>query len=76
MPLIFFKIFTAKEAVLKACGIGLKGISKIKVVNASNFFHTILEYNKIFYTVEHFILDSHLASVVKHNTKIIWETYI
>lgn len=71
--LVFFKCFTAKEAVLKLLGIGLKGLACIKVIQITDILNTILEYNNCIYLVEHFIVDGHVASVVKGRSKVVWD---
>ena len=63
--IIFFRCFTAKEAVLKAVGVGLVGLSHINVIKVENAENILLRYKNIEYQVEHVFFDKHIASVVK-----------
>ncbi len=71
--LVFFRCFTAKEAVLKLLGIGLKGMDGARIIEAPDCLNTILTYGNDIYRVEHFIVDGNLASVVKGQSKVIWD---
>ncbi len=71
--IIFFKCFTAKEAVLKAVGVGLTGLSDIVVTKADDSFNTWLSYKNIEYKVEHFFFDKYIASVVKNDLDYHYE---
>ena len=70
--IIFFRCFTAKEAVLKAVGIGLIGLSHINVIKVEDSENLLLKYKNIEYKVEHVFFDKHIASVVKDNYKVEW----
>lgn len=71
---VFFKVFTAKEAVLKHTGIGLKGLSSIEVVGAPDENNLILMCSEQKYWVENYWFDGYLAAVTKNNTDINWIT--
>ena len=71
--IIFFRCFTAKEAVLKAVGVGLVGLSHINVIKVENAENILLRYKNIEYQVEHVFFDKHIASVVKDNYKVNWQ---
>lgn len=70
--IIFFRCFTAKEAVLKSAGVGLTGLSGISVVKVEDLRTLILEYKNTEYKVEHIFFDKYIASVVKDNYKVKW----
>ena len=69
---MFFRYWTAKEAVLKAEGIGISGLSQCRVTAVPDDRHLRLEYEKRIYLVEHFFFDGHVASVVKNGFQVDW----
>lgn len=71
---IFFRTFTAKEAVLKAIGVGLAGLALVRVVGASQTTTNLVDDGGNSYTVDHFRVDDHLASVVRGGGGVVWET--
>jgi 4'-phosphopantetheinyl transferase len=70
----FFRFWTAKEAVLKATGIGISGLLKCKIVQIPDAFHLILHYQNRIWIVEHHFFDGHIASVVQNSFHIQWIT--
>jgi len=70
--IIFFRCFTAKEALLKYVGIGLAGLADVNVIKVKDFYNLILVYQGIKYKVEHIFFDKYIASIVKDNYKIKW----
>ncbi len=74
--LIFFRCFTAKEAVLKLTGIGLRGLNDTRIVDTLGQSGLITEYKGNIYKIEHLIIDELIISVVKNNSKIIWDYII
>ncbi|MCP4671071.1 MAG: 4-phosphopantetheinyl transferase family protein [Desulfobacula sp.] len=68
----FFRAFTAKEAVLKYTGDGIKGLSKIKIKTIINDENLIVQYQNKKYLIENFYFDNYLAAVTKGQFNIKW----
>lgn len=68
----FFRFWTAKEAVLKAAGTGLRELAKCRVVRILNDHHLDLEHNGKKWKVEHRFFNGHIASVIKNNFEVHW----
>ena len=69
---LFFRYWTAKEAVLKAAGVGISGLSQCRVVAVPDDSHLGLDYKGRNYLVEHFFFDGHVATVVKNRLQVEW----
>ena len=68
----FFRFWTAKEAVLKATGIGIKDLLKCRVNQIVDERHLRLHYEGQDWLIEHFLFDRHLASIVQNQYRIDW----
>ena len=68
----FFRYWTAKEAVLKAAGIGLKDLAKCRIIRILNDHHLDLDYGGQKWKVEHRFFNGHIASVIKNGFEIDW----
>lgn len=71
--ILFFRLFTAKESVLKKTGIGIKGLSRIKICSVIDKTHLIVKFEGENYLVEHFYLDDHIVSVTKDLFDVRWK---
>jgi 4'-phosphopantetheinyl transferase len=69
---LFFRYWTAKEAVLKAEGLGMAGLSqcRIKCINDPNHLEVLCQDKP--YLIEHFYFDGHIASVVQNHLESRW----
>lgn len=68
----FFRYWTAKEAVLKAVGVGMTGLSRCRVVQLTDRQHMALVYEDRSFSVEHLHFNGHIASVIQNDFVIAW----
>lgn len=69
----FYKIFTAKEAVLKMKGEGLKGLKKSRVQEILDDTHIMMQYEKEEILVESYVACRHIAAVtIPDNCTVQW----
>ncbi|MCF6246719.1 MAG: 4'-phosphopantetheinyl transferase superfamily protein [Desulfobacula sp.] len=68
----FFQVFTAKEAVLKKTGDGIRGLVKAKVIKVMGDKNLLVEYLNRKYFVENFYFDGYLAAVTKNDCEVQW----
>ena len=69
---LFFRYWTAKEAVLKATGQGLKGLSSCRIIDIPDKHNLKLDCQDREWAVEHFFFEDHIASVIKGGYEITW----
>jgi 4'-phosphopantetheinyl transferase len=69
---VFFRCFTAKEAVLKAVGVGLTGLSDVSIIKVIGSENVLLMYKNDEYKVEHIFFNDYIASVVKNDCNVNW----
>ncbi len=70
--MLFFRFWTAKEAVLKAEGVGMAGLSKCVVHRLRNRQHLEISYQDTRYLIEQVYFNGHIAAVVKNKREIQW----
>ena len=70
--IVFFRAFTAKEAVLKKTTDGMRGLSKVKIKKVVDDKNLIIQYIDKKYLVENFYFAGYLVSVTKDNVDVQW----
>ncbi len=68
----FFRIWTAKEATLKANGKGIGAFSSCVVNRLVDDKHLTLHFDEVDWLVEHFYHDNHIVSVTAVGDDIRW----
>ncbi len=69
---LFFRYWTAKEAVLKAEGLGMAGLSRCTVKRLNDQYHLEVVCRGKPYLIEHIYFDGHIASVVQNRLESRW----
>ena len=67
-----FRYWTAKEAILKAIGIGISGLKICRVISIPDENHIALDYDGQFFLVEQLRYKNHIVSVLKDDNRIDW----
>ena len=68
----FFRYWTAKEALVKTSGTGLKDLLKCQVTRIIDDRHLELNYAGRQWRIEHFFFDRHIASITQDSHQIKW----
>lgn len=68
----FFRYWTAKEATLKAVGIGIGGLKACRVVSVPDETHVVLDHKGDVFLVEQLRYGNHIVAVVKGDNDIEW----
>jgi 4'-phosphopantetheinyl transferase len=70
--LTFFRYWTAKEALVKTSGSGLKDFLKCQVTHIIDDRHLKIQYSGREWLIEHFYFDRHIASITQDTYQIEW----
>lgn len=68
----FFRIWTAKEATLKANGVGIGHLAECRVVAADAPMRITISYADREWAIEHFEHDGHIAAVTRVGDEVRW----
>ena len=69
---LFFRYWTAKEAVIKAMGTGLRDLLKCRVDRIFDPTHLSIVCGETHWYIEHFFFDGHIAAVTKNSFETKW----
>ena len=61
-PITFFRFWTSKEAVVKACGTGIKDLKKCRINQIPDADHLEIRFEEKNWWIEHFTFDGHMAT--------------
>ncbi len=70
--MLFFRFWTAKEAVLKAEGVGMAGLSNCVVTRLRDRQYMEIAYQDKKYLIEQVYFNDHIAAVVKNKLDSQW----
>lgn len=68
----FFRYWTAKEATLKAIGIGISGLRACRIISVPDENHIVLGYRDRLFRVGQLYYKNHIISVLKDDNEIEW----
>jgi 4'-phosphopantetheinyl transferase len=69
---LFFRFWTSKEAVLKAAGAGIRGLSGCHIEKILSDKSLVVKYKNKIWEIRHYFFGSHIASVVSNGFDVEW----
>jgi 4'-phosphopantetheinyl transferase len=70
--ILFFRFWTSKEAVLKASGAGIRGLSGCRIEKILSPDSLVVNFGNKLWEIRHYFFDTHIASVVTNGFDIEW----
>ena len=69
---MFFRFWTAKEAVMKAAGTGIKDLSRIKIAKSRGDKDIVCEFRGGSWRVRQHFFDNHVAALAAREIEVVW----
>lgn len=69
---LLFRFWTAKEAVLKASGTGLRGLDRCRIVSVPEPTRTVVRFQDRDWTVFHRYFDGQVAAITGFDAPLCW----
>jgi 4'-phosphopantetheinyl transferase len=67
-----FRYWTAKEAVLKAGGVGISHLKKARIHAIPDTDNLLVDYASRLWPVRHFRFEDHIVSVTRDDHEVVW----
>ncbi len=67
-----FRYWTAKEAVLKAGGVGISHLKKARIHAIPDTDNLVVDYASRLWSVRHFRFEDHIVSVTRDDHEVVW----
>lgn len=71
-PIRFFRCWTAKEAVLKAVGEGIRDWPRCRIHHVIDDTRLVVDYRGVLWPVEQFFFRGHIASIAGSGFRVEW----
>jgi len=68
----FFLYWTAKEAVLKAFGVGLSHLKKARIHARLGTDYLLVDYDSRLWPVRHFRFQDHVVALMHDDHEVVW----